>query len=145
MRAKTLVIPAMVLALALCGWESIRAASPAASTGSVSGSVRLDGPALKTQPIRMSSDPACAKSHPTPMPGEEVVTSGASLGNVTQNNFRSAIANALAQMGPEAAEAVKALQKALKDDSAAVRKQTAAAHRRCSLRPTRTSRRLEGA
>src|SRR5262249_47893838 len=51
----------------------------------------------------------------------------ASLGNVTQNTFRIAIAKTLAQLGPDAAAAVKGLQKALKDDSAAVRAQVALA------------------
>ncbi len=51
----------------------------------------------------------------------------ASAGNVTQNNFRVAVAKALADMGPDAAEAKKALQLTHKDKSAKVRAQAARA------------------
>jgi plastocyanin len=83
MRAKIYFIQAIVVALALCGWETIRAASPSTNAGSVSGSVRLDGPAPKAQPMHMSSDPACAKTHPTPIASDDVVKSSTGgLGNV---------------------------------------------------------------
>ena len=49
------------------------------------------------------------------------------LGNQTQSTFRIAIAKALAEIGPDAAPAVKALAKALKDTSFGVRRQAATA------------------
>ncbi len=49
------------------------------------------------------------------------------LSNMTQNNFRMAIAKALAQMGPDAAPALKPLETALKDPSSGVRTQAAIA------------------
>ena len=83
MKFKGYFAQAMVIALTLCGWESIRAASPSSSAGSVSGNVRLDGPAPKIQPMRMSADPVCAKTHPTPVASDDVVKSTTGgLGNV---------------------------------------------------------------
>ena len=54
-----------------------------ATTGSVSGIVRLAGSPPKLRPINMSAEPYCDKAHPTPvMPPEVVVGADGALANV---------------------------------------------------------------
>lgn len=83
---------ALLLIAAGCSNESSNSstAEPAptqtvdpATTGSVSGSVRLAGNAPKLRPINMSAEPYCDKAHPTPvMPPEVVVGADGALANV---------------------------------------------------------------
>jgi plastocyanin len=55
----------------------------AATAGSVTGSVKLDGKAPAARPINMSAEPYCQKAHPKPVVPPEVVTGeGGSLANV---------------------------------------------------------------
>ncbi|MBI3484328.1 MAG: hypothetical protein HY012_04150, partial [Acidobacteria bacterium] len=54
-----------------------------ATAGSITGTVKLDGPAPKAQRIRMDAEPTCAKTHTTPVMSEEyVVGDKGGLGNV---------------------------------------------------------------
>jgi hypothetical protein len=48
-------------------------AADAAAAGSLKGSTKFEGTALKPTRIDMSSDPNCAKAHPTPATTEDVV------------------------------------------------------------------------
>jgi len=53
----------------------------AAST--VTGTVTFDGKAPTLKPLAMDADPACAKKHSTPVPGEAIVLgSGNTVGNI---------------------------------------------------------------
>ena len=45
----------------------------AEATGTLTGLVKLDGPAPKGKPINMAKEPICVKAHPTPPLTEEVV------------------------------------------------------------------------
>jgi plastocyanin len=55
----------------------------AATAGSVTGSVKLDGKAPAARPINMSAEPYCQKAHPSPIVPPEVVTGGGgTLANV---------------------------------------------------------------
>jgi len=76
MSTRRILVSAMVLTLATCSRESIRAASPAPGAASIAGCVKLDGPAPRLAPLRMSSDPACAKMHPAPATNEGIVAAG---------------------------------------------------------------------
>jgi hypothetical protein len=75
---------AMVFALAGCSKEEKTAEGPAtpaqpagkavdtATAGSVSGSVKLEGPAPKMARVRMDAEPNCAKLHTTAVTNDEV-------------------------------------------------------------------------
>ncbi|HXY50728.1 MAG TPA: carboxypeptidase regulatory-like domain-containing protein [Terriglobales bacterium] len=76
MTTRQVLVGLMVLTLVMCGLESIRAASPAPGAASIAGRVTLDGPAPRLAPLRMSSDPACAKMHPAPATNEDILASG---------------------------------------------------------------------
>jgi plastocyanin len=53
----------------------------AAST--ISGTITLDGKAPTLKPLAMDADPACAKKHTAPVPGEALVLgSGNTMGNI---------------------------------------------------------------
>jgi plastocyanin len=54
------------------GMSSV-ASGGSTSGASVLGKVKFDGTLPKTEPIRMQSDPACAKEHAQPMHSEEIV------------------------------------------------------------------------
>ena len=54
----------------------------AATAGTITGSVKLDGAAPKMKVINMAAEPNCAKAHTTPAMTEDVVTDGGSLENV---------------------------------------------------------------
>ncbi len=86
---------ALALSLSACGSkESAKeeTAAPAATAsapvdpataGSITGTVKLDGPAPKAQRIRMDAEPTCAKTHTTPVLSEDyVVGDKGGLGNV---------------------------------------------------------------
>ena len=45
----------------------------AATAGSISGTVQLDGTPPKMKTINMAAEPACAKLHPTPVTSQEVL------------------------------------------------------------------------
>jgi plastocyanin len=47
---------------------------PAASAGTISGTVTFTGTPPKMRPIDMAKEPSCAKQHPTPIMTESVVT-----------------------------------------------------------------------
>ena len=66
-------------ATAAQGATANTSAAPSETTGSVTGVVKLQGPAPKAKPINMAPEPGCAKLHPTPFMTEEVVV-GASGG-----------------------------------------------------------------
>jgi plastocyanin len=80
------------LVVAGCGNKSSNSSSTAPTptetvnpdiAGSVSGTVRLDGPPPKLRPINMSAEPYCEKIHPTPvMPPEVVAGQNGELANV---------------------------------------------------------------
>ena len=54
-----------------------------ASAGSISGTVRLDGPPPKLRPINMSAEPYCEKAHPGPaIPPEVILGKDGALANV---------------------------------------------------------------
>jgi plastocyanin len=54
-----------------------------ATAGSITGTVKLDGPVPKATRIRMDAEPTCAKTHTTPVMSEEyVVGDKGGLGNV---------------------------------------------------------------
>lgn len=56
------------------GMSSSSVASGGSNSGaSVLGKVKFEGALPKTEPIRMQSDPACAKEHAQPMHSEEIV------------------------------------------------------------------------
>ena len=48
-------------------------AADSAAAGSVKGTAKFEGTALKPTRIDMSSDPNCAKAHPTPATTEDIV------------------------------------------------------------------------
>jgi len=55
----------------------------AATAGSITGTVKLDGTAPKMRPINMAAEPSCAKEHSTPATTQDVmVGSGGALQNV---------------------------------------------------------------
>ncbi len=58
---------------------AVRAASPSDANASLSGVVKFEGTPPKPSRIDMSSDPICAKAHPTPVTTEDIVV-GASGG-----------------------------------------------------------------
>jgi plastocyanin len=100
MKGKSLLIFAATIALAIgiisCGGGGQPAGTPAATpaataskpvdaatAGSVSGMVMLDGAAPKMKTINMAAEPTCAKEHSTPaMTQDVVVGAGGSLQNV---------------------------------------------------------------
>lgn len=100
MKAKYALYVVMAAALAFsvagCGKKETSETAPAApapaapatpidvaTVGSVSGTVKLDGPAPKGRKINMAAEPSCAAQHPTPATDEEVVTGeGGALANV---------------------------------------------------------------
>ena len=61
------------LALSQSGWVSAGPASPADAAASLAGVVKFEGTAPKPSRIDMSSDPNCAKAHPTPATTEDIV------------------------------------------------------------------------
>ncbi len=75
-----ILVGAVALAVAGCGnKENGESSSPAASvdpstTGSVTGTVTLDGPPPVSKPIDMSASPACAQANPAPVIPPTVVT-----------------------------------------------------------------------
>jgi plastocyanin len=83
MRTKfVLVMVALALALLLAAQVPAGAAD-AAAAGSLKGTAKFTGSALKPTRIDMSSDPNCAKSHPTPATTEDmVVGANGGLANV---------------------------------------------------------------
>jgi plastocyanin len=86
----------LVLLFACCGCSKSGTASKlvaypegptatvdAATSGSISGTVKLDGKPPVLRPINMSAEPTCEKAHPTPVPSPEVVLGpGGALANV---------------------------------------------------------------
>ena len=86
---------ALALSVSACGSKEKAEETPAAPAatasapvdpapaGSITGTVKLDGPAPKAQRIRMDAEPTCAKTHTTPVMSEEyVVGDKGGLGNV---------------------------------------------------------------
>jgi plastocyanin len=83
---------ALAFAVAGCGGSASKpVANPegptatvdAATAGSISGTVKLDGEPPVLRPINMSAEPTCEKAHPTPVPSPEVVVgSDGALANV---------------------------------------------------------------
>lgn len=73
---KTHCLLLMALALVLCTGALFAGAptSGDASGSGVSGVVKFQGSALKPSRIDMSSDPNCAKAHPTPATTEDLIT-----------------------------------------------------------------------
>jgi plastocyanin len=67
-----LVVTAAVTALSLAAYIPAGAAD-AAATGSLKGTAKFEGSALKPARIDMSSDPTCAKAHTTPATTEDLV------------------------------------------------------------------------
>src|SRR5918997_738140 len=60
------------------GWPGVTL-----SASSLTGTVTFDGKAPNLKPLSMDADPACAKKHPKPVPGEMLVLgNGNSMGNV---------------------------------------------------------------
>ncbi len=88
------VLIAATLALAGCGKKedttqpASTAATPtgqpvdAATVGTITGTIKLDGPAPAAHKINMSAESYCVTQHPTPVSDEEVVTGP---GGVLQN------------------------------------------------------------
>jgi plastocyanin len=73
MRIKyVLILVTTGIALSLAAYVPAGAADAAAG-GSLKGTAKFEGSALKPTRIDMSSDPNCAKSHPTPATTEDVV------------------------------------------------------------------------
>jgi hypothetical protein len=68
-------VMAASVVLLLASYVSVGAAGPAdaASSGSLKGTAKFEGSALKPARIDMSSDPNCAKEHPTPATTEDLV------------------------------------------------------------------------
>jgi plastocyanin len=63
--------------------EGPTVAVDAATAGSITGSVKLDGKPPVLRPINMSAEPACEKAHPSPvMPPEVVMRKDGALANV---------------------------------------------------------------
>ncbi|MCL4523443.1 MAG: hypothetical protein M1453_12970 [Acidobacteria bacterium] len=85
---------ALALSLSACGSKEQAEEKPAApavasapvdpaTAGTITGTVKLDGPAPKAQRIRMDAEPTCAKTHTTPVMTEDyVVGDKGGLGNV---------------------------------------------------------------
>jgi plastocyanin len=63
----------IVLTLSQSGWVLAGVASPADASVSLTGVVKFEGTAPKPSRIDMSSDPNCAKAHPTPAVTEDIV------------------------------------------------------------------------
>ena len=88
------LVIALALSVSACGNKEAakeEAAAPAvasapidpATAGSITGTVKLDGPPPKAQRIRMDAEPTCAKTHTTPVMSEEyLVGDKGGLGNV---------------------------------------------------------------
>ena len=79
MKTKYIVImTAVALAACITAYVPAVSAGPAdaASGASLTGAVKFDGAALKPAQIDMSSDPNCAKAHPTPATAEDLVVGG---------------------------------------------------------------------
>jgi plastocyanin len=74
LKSQFLSITAIALiAFSQSGWGPAGAAGPADAAATLSGVVKFQGIAPKPKAIDMSSDPNCAKAHPTPATTEEVV------------------------------------------------------------------------
>jgi plastocyanin len=73
-----LVMIAIAVALSVSAYVPVVNAGPAdaASGGSLTGAVKFEGSALKPARIDMSSDPSCAKAHPTPATTEDLLVGG---------------------------------------------------------------------
>jgi plastocyanin len=65
-----------LLTLSQSGWGPAAALQPPDGSATLSGVVKFQGMAPKPKNIDMSSDPNCAKAHPTPATTEEVVVDG---------------------------------------------------------------------
>lgn len=63
----------IVLTLPQSGWVLASVAGPADASASLTGVVKFEGTAPKPSRIDMSSDPNCAKAHPTPAVTEDIV------------------------------------------------------------------------
>jgi hypothetical protein len=78
MKARNLAsIFALTLPMSLSAPYVVKAGGPAPNTGttaSLKGIVKFEGTAPKPRLISMSSDPSCAKQHPSPVFAQEVVT-----------------------------------------------------------------------
>ncbi len=78
MKARNLVsIFALTLSMSISAPYAVKAGGPAPNTGttaSLKGIVKFEGTAPKPKLISMSSDPSCAKQHPSPVFAPEVVT-----------------------------------------------------------------------
>lgn len=62
-----------LIAFSLLGWGPVGAPRPADASATLSGVVKFQGVAPKPKTIDMSSDPNCAKAHPTLATTEEIV------------------------------------------------------------------------
>jgi plastocyanin len=81
----TFIVIGAALALCIAAYVPTVSAGPAdaGSGASLTGTVKFQGSALKPARIDMSSDPNCAKAHPTPATTEDlVVGSNGTLANV---------------------------------------------------------------
>ena len=86
------VAAAVTLATAACGGskEPAPAQAPpadakrvdASKAGSVTGKVGYEGPAPQNAPVKLDSDPACAREHPNGMPLDTVLVTNGGLENV---------------------------------------------------------------
>jgi len=78
MKTKELIsIFALTLLICISSRQPVHAGStPAAlSSGAIlRGTVKFEGTVPKAKPISMAADPGCAKQHPTPVFGQEVMT-----------------------------------------------------------------------
>ncbi len=68
-----LILTLITLALSGSGSAATGTASPADAGASLTGVVKFEGTAPKASRIDMSSDPYCAKAHPTPATTEDIV------------------------------------------------------------------------
>jgi plastocyanin len=84
MKMKYFFMIAATLAVCFASYIPVVSAGPADASGaSLTGAVKFEGSALKAARIDMSSDPNCAKAHPTPATTEDLVIGGnGALANV---------------------------------------------------------------
>lgn len=76
MKTRSLIsITALILAICISNRQAVNAAGTTAPSGSIlRGTVKFEGPLPKAKPINMAADPSCAKQHPSPVLGQELLT-----------------------------------------------------------------------